>query len=662
MAKRYSLLLLLFIQFAANSYAQTCADYVMQLSATGQVSPPKITLNWKPQPGASSISIFRKTKASLVWGIAIATVTGNSTSYVDNNVQADSTYEYFVSKPDTPAYGYIYAAVKAAPIHNRGAILLVVEDAYTTTCSAELTRLMKDLSGDGWEVIRKDFPASTPDFTIKSNIVSTYNANANLKAVLIVGHIAVPYSGDLNPDAHPDHKGAWPADVYYGDMDGVWTDNTVNNTVATGTRNDNVPSDGKWDQTVPPTELELQVSRIDFNNMPLFTSTPVQLMKSYLNKDHLYKMDSLTIIRRALMDDNFGKFTNKEGFASTALRLSPIVGTDSIKAKDFVSTLNTDNYQWAFGCGAGSYTTCSGIGKDTSFRDNNVKAIFTMLFGSYFGDWDNQNNILRAPLCSNEPALTSCWVGRPHWFFHHMALGENIGYSAMLSQNNDGTTARYTNAGNFFSKGVHIALLGDLSLRTDYIKPPKNVVLTNPTGAGAKLDWTASPDAGVVGYYVYRSATEYGKYTLRSPLVTGTTYTDSIGTDGNQFYMVRAAKLQATPSGSYYNLSIGYTDSQYVAYPIQTSINHTNALAGNISLYPNPAKDYLNMVITASKPGMAEVAIMDQQGRKLMTEHKQLTAGDNTIGFNIKDLPSGLYLLVAKTGDNVQYKKWIKSE
>ena len=47
-----------------------------------------------------------------------------------------------------------------------------------------------------------------------------------------------------------------------------------------------------------------------------------------------------------------------------------------------------------------------------------------MFFGSYFGDWDSQNDFLRAALATTNYTLTSAWVGRPYWFFHHMALGK----------------------------------------------------------------------------------------------------------------------------------------------------------------------------------------------------------------------------------------------
>jgi hypothetical protein len=90
--------------------------------------------------------------------------------------------------------------------------------------------------------------------------------------VFLLGRIRVPYSGDIYPDGHPDHEGAWPADVYYADMNGAWTDNAVNVTVANDERHRNVPEDGKFDQSVLPTDVELQIGRVDFANMPAFAS------------------------------------------------------------------------------------------------------------------------------------------------------------------------------------------------------------------------------------------------------------------------------------------------------------------------------------------------------------------------------------------------------
>src|SRR5207248_1131072 len=88
------------------------------------------------------------------------------------------------------------------------------------------------------------------------------------------GHVPVPYSGLLNPDGHPNHLGAWPADAYYGDMDGLWTDTTVNyvgtdpGDPADTARLANVPGDGKFDQSTIPGVVRLNVGRVDLANLP----------------------------------------------------------------------------------------------------------------------------------------------------------------------------------------------------------------------------------------------------------------------------------------------------------------------------------------------------------------------------------------------------------
>lgn len=498
---------------------------------------------------------------------------------------------------------------------------------------------------------------------VKAAITSDYASHANVNAVMLLGHIAVPYSGDLNPDAHPDHKGAWPSDVFYASISGSWTDATVNNAAASYVANRNIPGDGKYDQTWPTTVVEMQVSRVDFYDMPAFTNTEVQMMDNYLAKDHTYKMDSLTVVRRARLSDNFG-YMSGEAFAANGWRnFPPLLTKDSISTTTtLISDMSATPYQWAYGCGGGSFTSCSGVGNTGNFVSaGSCNAIFTMLFGSYFGDWNVTNNFLRAPLCCNPPALTNCWAGRPNWFFHHMALGENIGYSARLTQNNILPSGVVTYMPeNYMASAVHVALMGDLSLRTDYIKPAQNLNVTIPTThGGAVLNWTASPDAGVAGYYVYRADSLYGYYKrLNSTMVTTTTYTDYTATTGLKYYMVRPVKLISTPSGGYYNLGIGITDTGTVVLSaldvaqVQTKVE--------VSVFPNPAESNLNVSVSAVAPCTATMYVLNTAGQVSDMVTKQLNAGDNRYSLNIASYAPGVYSLVIKAGDKQVVKKWVK--
>jgi len=278
-----------------------------------------------------------------------------------------------------------------------------------------------------------------------------------------------------------------------------------------------------------------------------------------------------------------------------------------------------------------------------------------MLFGSYFGDWNTQNDFLRAPLCSNPPALTSCWAGRPNWFVHHMALGEHIGYSARLTQNNGLLTYQPS---NYAAGGVHVALMGDLSLRTDYIKQPSALTITTPYHSGAILNWMASPDPGVIGYYVYRADSEYGYYQkLNATIVTTTTYHDSFATKGLKYYMVRPVKLQSTPSGGYYNLGIGITDTATIH---STAGIRSVASQVSVSVFPNPAQSYLNATINTSVPGIATMYVVDELGRISDMATKQLNIGANSYSLNIGSYAPGMYTLIVRIGDQRFTQKWTK--
>src|SRR6185436_1061279 len=97
---------------------------------------------------------------------------------------------------------------------------------------------------------------------------SLYNADpTHVKGVLLIGEVPVPYSGSLAKDNRPDHVGAWPCDAYYGDVDGIWTDNTVNLPNTARSANRNVPGDGKFDQNTLPSAVEIPVGRLDFRHL-----------------------------------------------------------------------------------------------------------------------------------------------------------------------------------------------------------------------------------------------------------------------------------------------------------------------------------------------------------------------------------------------------------
>ena len=637
-----SFLYFIFVVFSASAYSQVSKDYAVLVSADIDTIAPKITLKWPPCATATSYSVYKKAKSATAWGVVLASLPGTDSTYIDNNVVLDTAYEYRIIRraPSDTAYGYIYAGMKLHSNDYKGKLILIVDSTYADSLSFELHRLMKDISGDGWAIVRHDVsPAdSVPD--IKAIIVNEYNSDpSNIKAVLLFGHVPVPYSGDLNPDGHPDHKGAWPADAYYADINGNFTDISINDTVASRLENRNKPGDGKFDQYLIPSAVELQVGRIDMYNLPAFAQNEKELLRRYLNKDHMFRQKLFTAPQRSLIDDNFGAFSGEAFAASGWKAFAPMVGDTNIHEIDFFTTLQTQNYLWAYGCGGGWYQGASGVGSSADFAADTVNAVFTMLFGSYFGDWDSQDNFMRASLASSGKVLSTCWSGRPHWYFHHMALGENIGYAAKLVQNNSSTYfTKYCN------RYIHIALLGDPTIKLNIVAPPSALVLT-PSVSGVTLGWAPSPDT-IAGYYIYRSYDEFGIYERITPnIVCATSYLDVYPLNGTSFYMVRAVKLQQTPSGSYYNLSEGISDSVYINATATTEIQNQ---ALNAFVYPNPSNGSINIRILNS-PNKIEINIYDLFGRIITKKKTENSSSDFIFPMQLFDLSNGVYVAEIKT-------------
>src|SRR2546422_8435754 len=104
-----------------------------------------------------------------------------------------------------------------------------------------------------------------------------------------------------------------------------------------------------------------------------------------------------------------------------------------------------------------------------------------------------RSNIMRGVLATPTYGLACAWSGRPHWFAHPMGLGETIGYTARLTQNN---TSLYQNQINSSANLIHVALMGDPTLRLHPVAPPASLG-GSTSGGSVTLTWTASPDSVV---------------------------------------------------------------------------------------------------------------------------------------------------------------------
>lgn len=564
------LLLSFLLTIAVQAYTQAPRDLSVELNAV--VDGPVYTITWPEDARANNYIVDRRLAGASTWE-SQDTLSATAASFADFTLVPGQLYEFRVRKnlrvgSNFTAYGYIYGGMAIEHPIAQGIVILVVDDSFATDLSSELLRLEDDLLNEGWQVRRTNVKRYWSPPQVKEAIMNIYQEDpGNTKAVFLFGHVPVPYSGMIVPDGHiNNHLMPWPADAYYGD-DADWYDEVDYDTmliyqtqqgldtVVIPKANRNFAGDGKFDHHQFPDIIDLRVGRVDLANMPAFTKSEKELLRQYLDKDHAYRTGQLTAPPRALIDDNFGTFSVNESFASSAWRAFPqLVGRDSIhdnSSVDWFTTLSEKPYLWAYGCGGGSFTSCGGVGTTTDFATKGSKAIFTMLFGSYFGDWNVTNNLLRAPLAT-EYGLSCAWSGRPYWYFQPMAIGLPIGFCARLTQNNYGAYLTGPSAGS-----IHVGLMGDPTLKMNVIAPPTNAVAFNEGFNRVRLTWTLSPDSSIAGYNIYKAHEPEGPYYLsnQAPISGVSEYMDTVPFSGKNVYMIHAVRNEVTAAGTYLNLS-----------------------------------------------------------------------------------------------------------
>lgn len=616
---------------------QTYGDS-LSLQVEAQASASNITLTWQSDADASNFVIYRKPKGTYNWPAPINTISGTLNSYVDATINPNVAYDYRIKMESSTSLernGYVTSAFDLIANSNRGIAIVVISDTYLSSSaySNRIDQYLEDLENDGWFPKRIDVQATQSASDVKALILSKYNENpSKTKLLSLVGNVPVPYSGEINPDGHGDHVGAWPTDAYYADVNGTWTDVTVNNTSSSNLKNHNVPGDGKFDQDYIPGAVELQVGRIDFSDLPNAGASEEELTIRYLDKLHMYKIAGFKVEEKALIDDEFTGYP--EGFSQNGYKnFAPLVGRSNIVKADYFSELSlnsnpSSSYLWSYGCGGGWYSGAGGIGSSSNFAADSLSSVFTMLFGSYFGDWNYSDGFMKTSLTQGN-ALTTCWAGRPNWHFYHMGIGENIGYSAYLTQNNSEQYISNTTY-PFFNKYISINLLGDPSLRMLYQQQISNLSLVDG-GNFTNLSW--DPAVGVIGYNVYRrydDSTNFLKLNI-TPITT-TSFQDTLfPINGLAHYYVKAVYNEVTASGSYHNESLAAKQTAFINVSLdENSLNP-------IQVFPNPFKEQIQVKSSDSQ----ELKLLDLNGKTVY--ETSISSGFKTI--DLSQLNPGVYFL-----------------
>jgi len=662
----------LFFLFAtaldANERYDRIVDISVRIDSSGERN--SFVLSWiNKDTNALQYIVSRKSKDENTW-LILDTLDAEQNTFTDTPPDTCRAYEYGIIKTtkDTSysGYGYIYTGYDLEPVYNRGIALLFVDEIAAEALSNEIERFESDLTGDGYFVIKKLVERSekfyAPAVSRTKQVieqVQTEYPDENITLILL-GRVPVPYAGNTAWDGHqPDHSGAWAADLYYGVPRSYWKDFNILNAKPVRIANKNIPYDGKFDQSVI-SKNKLRMGRIDMYNLPFFKESEIELLRRYLNKNHVFRHRKFQPRLRALLDDGFGNYLLEEAVAACAwLNFSSLTGTVNV---DTVSSyrygMRDNGFLWSYGCNMGAYDNIFHTVYTEELAENEERCIFTMLLGSYAGDWDSKNNVLRGSIASKPSMLAAVWAGRPFLYFHQMALGEPIGYSVLVSQNNRNT---YLSNGSIGLKGSHIALLGDPTLRMIYPAPPENFTYTNDTIVSGKrmitLQWE-KPDDNIAGYVLFRADSLHGKFKrINKNLLTGNLFIDENAPPGRLVYMLRSMKRELPLTGSYYNLSQGVFCKVGTTDGISNK-NHQLAF----TVFPNPAHEYFNIIFHTENIENITFKLYDALGKTVINSQEiQYTSGEHTLKVDlsgrIPQADAGIYLLQLNIGGKIYFGK-----
>jgi len=120
--------------------------------------------------------------------------------------------------------------------------------------------------------------------------------------------------------------------------------------------------------------------------MPAFASPEEELLKKYLDKDHAYRHKEFTAIHRAVIDDNFGYFSG-EAFAASGWKNMDLWLVRQCDSRRLFHHHDRQQLPVVLRLWRRVVPGSLRVGSTADFANSDLQGVFTLLFGSYFGDW-----------------------------------------------------------------------------------------------------------------------------------------------------------------------------------------------------------------------------------------------------------------------------------
>ncbi len=154
-------------------------------------------------------------------------------------------------------------------------------------------------------------------------------------------------------------------------------------------------------------------------------------------------------------------------------------------------------------------------------------------------------------------------------------------------------------------------------------------LLTNKT---VDVQWNTSNEENMSHFVVEKS-------------IDGANFTaigEAVALNGNTAHEYHFIDNQPFIGSNYYQLRMVAMDGS-ISYSAIKEITLNGASI--LDVYPNPAKEQLNIRLNSINAAEATICVIDNLGRIVLTQQNDLANGLNTISLNTDNLPSGVYFI-----------------
>lgn len=202
--------------------------------------------------------------------------------------------------------------------------------------------------------------------------------------------------------------------------------------------------------------------------------------------------------------------------------------------------------------------------------------------------------------------------------------------------------------GNSANNFAQIATFSTAGSTTPVTLLDFTAVKINNTTAG--LEWQTATEQNSDHFEIERSVNGTDFYLIAS--------VKAAGYSSNRISYNREDR-NALKGDNYYRLKMVDKDGRF-SYSVMRKLNFDDAEI-NITSYPNPFVEKVNVSVTANDAGYVLITLVDNTGKRLLTQSNTVQRGLNIIPVNnLSRLPGGIYYLRVMTGDTITTLKLMK--